>query len=616
MARRSGALIISGIAALTALGVTAPGSAAITPAVAVQSQTVAPSSTLAVITTISVAGFGTGVAVDSDDDTVYVTSGTFPGMLSVINGRTATVTATRNVGGNYAQGVAVNSLDDTVYVANNFSNSLSVINGHNLDDSIQVTGLSGPVAVAVNQEDDTVYVTNTGSTSLSVINGRNVDDSTRVTVGLAPGSVAVNQEDDTVYVTRSNSPGDVSVINARTNGILSTILTGTTSSGVAVNNIDDTIYVVDSFWGNVAVVNGKTNQEILPRITAGRGPRSMAVDQADGSAYVGNEGSATVSVIAGPNMDDSIRVGGMPRAVAVDDSGPNAGLLYVTDLGSDNLSVIGRVIPSLGSSSGSAGGSLTINVDVPQAAYSVDDSTVASVAFGSAPATNLTAGSGDTWTVTVPAGSGTVPVTVTFRGGLSATAGNFTYSAAPSPTPPAPIPPSAPGNVGATAGDASATVTWTAPTSPGSYPVTTYQVTSSPGGLTCLTSTLTCTVTGLTNGTAYTFSVKALSGAGWGEMSAPSNAVTPEGAPKPSITITGTRAGERITITGTSTQLAGQTLTPWIKFPGETTFSQGSAIVPIAADGTFTWSRKTGKKIYVYVAHDTTKSNTVTITAR
>jgi hypothetical protein len=146
--------------------------------------------------------------------------------------------------------------------------------------------------------------------------------------------------------------------------------------------------------------------------------------------------------------------------------------------------------------------------------------------------------------------------------------------------------------------------------------VTTYQVTSSPGDKSCLTSALTCTVTGLTNGTTYTFSVKALSGAGWGETSAPSNAVTPVAAPKPSITITGTRAGERITITGTSTQLAGQTLTPWIKFPGETTFSQGSAIIPIAADGTLTWSRKTGKKTYVYVAQGTTKSNTVTIPAR
>jgi len=184
------------------------------------------------------------------------------------------------------------------------------------------------------------------------------------------------------------------------------------------------------------------------------------------------------------------------------------------------------------------------------------------------------------------------------------------------PTPPTPIPPSAPGSVAATAGDASATVTWTAPTSPGSYPVTTYQVTSSPGGHTCLTSALTCTVTGLTNGTTYTFTVKALSGAGWGEASTPSNAVTPEAAPLPTITITGSRDGQRITVTGTAMHLDAETVRPWVRFPGETTFSQGSAVIPIAADGSFTWSRKTGKKIYVYVTHGATRSNTVTIPAR
>jgi hypothetical protein len=184
------------------------------------------------------------------------------------------------------------------------------------------------------------------------------------------------------------------------------------------------------------------------------------------------------------------------------------------------------------------------------------------------------------------------------------------------PDPPPIIPPSAPGSVTAAAADASAAVTWTAPTAPGSYPVTTYQVTSAPGGHTCLTSTLTCTVTGLTNGTTYTFTVKALSGAGWGETSAPSNAVTPVAAPKPSITITGSRDGQRITVTGTAMHLDSQTVRPWIRFPGETAFSQGRAIIAIAADGSFTWSRKSGKKLYVYVAHGARRSNSVTIPAR
>jgi hypothetical protein len=82
------------------------------------------------------------------------------------------------------------------------------------------------------------------------------------------------------------------------------------------------------------------------------------------------------------------------------------------------------------------------------------------------------------------------------------------------------------------------------------------------------------------------------------------------------ITITGSRDGQRITVTGTAMHLDGETVRPWIRFPGETTFSQGSAVIPIAADGSFTWSRKSGKKTYVYVAHGTARSNTISIAAR
>jgi hypothetical protein len=220
-------------------------------------------------------------------------------------------------------------------------------------------------------------------------------------------------------------------------------------------------------------------------------------------------------------------------------------------------------------------------------------------------------------TITSIAGSPAAGAQITVNGvGGWGVVGTCAPPACADPNPPAPIPPSAPGSATATAGDASATVTWTAPTAPGSFPVTNYQVTSSPGDRSCLTSALTCTVTGLTNGTTYTFTVKALSGAGWGASSTPSNAVTPTGVPKPSIMITGSRDGQRITVTGTSMHLTSQTVRPWLRFPGETTYSEGAAVIPVNANGTFTWSRKTGKKAYVYVAHGTTKSNTVTIPAR
>ena len=189
------------------------------------------------------------------------------------------------------------------------------------------------------------------------------------------------------------------------------------------------------------------------------------------------------------------------------------------------------------------------------------------------------------------------------------------------PIPPPVYPPGAPTGAMAVAGDASASVSWVAPSDSGSYPISTYQVTSAPGGRSCLVAVpaLTCTVSGLTNGTAYTFTVRALNGAGWGSDSAPSDAVTPRATPVKTIQITGSRdaADTRVVrVSGTTTQLVGEQVTPWVRFPGQTTFTAGTGVRTVAADGTFAWSRATGKKVHVYFTHGSIKSNTVVIPAR
>ena len=93
-------------------------------------------------------------------------------------------------------------------------------------------------------------------------------------------------------------------------------------------------------------------------------------------------------------------------------------------------------------------------------------------------------------------------------------------------------PPSAPVAPGATRGNAQATVTWSTPSSNGGSPITGYTVTASPGSRTCLTTgTLTCTVTGLVNGTPYTFSITATNKNGDGPASTVTSAVTPAGPP-------------------------------------------------------------------------------------
>ncbi|WP_259620158.1 InlB B-repeat-containing protein [Paenibacillus doosanensis] len=87
--------------------------------------------------------------------------------------------------------------------------------------------------------------------------------------------------------------------------------------------------------------------------------------------------------------------------------------------------------------------------------------------------------------------------------------------------------PSAPTSVTAVAGKGQAVITFTPSDDDGGSPITGYEVAASPGNITVSGTASPITVTGLTNGIAYTFTVKAVNGVGAGTASEPSNAVTP-----------------------------------------------------------------------------------------
>ena len=115
-----------------------------------------------------------------------------------------------------------------------------------------------------------------------------------------------------------------------------------------------------------------------------------------------------------------------------------------------------------------------------------------------------------------------------------ATCGAITYGSHPDgyrtanrllATPDAPIvAPCAPTTPSVTAASKSVAVVWDESLS-GNGAAVTYTVTSNPGARSCTTTSYTCTVTGLTNGITYTFSIVASNSAG------ASNALTIAGAP-------------------------------------------------------------------------------------
>ncbi len=155
---------------------------------------------------------------------------------------------------------------------------------------------------------------------------------------------------------------------------------------------------------------------------------------------------------------------------------------------------------------------------------------------------------------------------------------------------PAPIVPDAPTMGFAVAGNGTATVSWTAPAFDGGSTITGYAVTpyigSTPQAPTVFNSPATVeTVSGLTNATTYTFKVAAVNAVGTGAQSAPSNAVTPVGAPDAPTLVTATAGNAQATVSWTApgsnggSSILGYIVTPYIS---------GNPQSPIEFDSTAT----------------------------
>ncbi len=136
--------------------------------------------------------------------------------------------------------------------------------------------------------------------------------------------------------------------------------------------------------------------------------------------------------------------------------------------------------------------------------------------------------------------------------------------------------PDAPTGVAATAGNAQATVSWSAPASDGGSPIDSYRITPYVAGVAQTpvvtpTAALTYDVTGLVNGTAYTFAVEAHNAVGYGPISGRSSPATPTSPSRFHA-----QSPQRILDSRPSTQV-GPFSSPWA--PGET------RVLPVAGHG-------------------------------
>ena len=353
------------------------------------------------------------------------------------------------------------------------------------------------VDVAVSPTGRTFYAVDRSGNSIRVFDATTGLATATITGFSAPTAIAVSPDAKRAYVANQTA-GTVAVVDTTTNTIAMTYSLSSTSAptDLVVSPDGSLVYIT---VGNALQVRSTSDGTLQKTYAlAGNAP---AVALSATSAYVAVDTpfsveSALLSGTTSETLDNTMA--GQPRSIAVS---PDGTTLYVGTMGNGAYTLLSATI---GSGALTQVGSATAQTGLVSISVTSDSSTVYAAALNEI--------------AVLPRGAST-PTTVT---------GTVTTNIAAVAVCPSVTDPGAPTAVTAVPGDATVALSWTAPANTGGASILSYTGTASPGGATCTTTgATTCLVTGLKNGTSYTFTVTATNIAGTSAASAASAKVTP-----------------------------------------------------------------------------------------
>ena len=257
--------------------------------------------------------------------------------------------------------LAYDPVNGYVYVAT----GSSLVYAYSLNGTL-VTTISMPSYVhSVLYANNTVFAT-AGSYRVALINPST--DTVKATVSLTgtsfPDGLAYDSQNNTLFVAMSaiNSVGVIDLSNLTQ---VKTIGVGSNPEALTYSNVTNQVYVAQ-LDSNINIINASSYNVTVPYFVTASYPSQVVYDQYTNSIYIANGNNSSMFVIneskinyisGGSTPYNPIPLGSPQQSISIN---PSNGLIYITQSGSDNVTIfnpmINKTVGSINSASLSGGG--------------------------------------------------------------------------------------------------------------------------------------------------------------------------------------------------------------------------------------------------------------------